>query len=708
MSKRTAANGYDDYRERQAEISRERSASGREVGPIPPVVKPRRKARCRRSLKLFLETYLKGRFPLKWSPAHLTAIEKLERCVLAGGQFAYAMPRGSGKTTLAECGALFSVLYGHRRFVALIGATEDAAKEMLVSLKVELETNDLLAEDFPEVCHPIRMLEGIANRANGQTVDKERTRIVWTDTRAVLPTVAGSPASGARIRVAGITGRVRGMKATTADGASIRPDLAIVDDPQTDESADSPVGIEKRERVLNGAVLGLAGPGTKIAAFVPCTVIHPCDLADRILDRGRYPVWQGERSRMVISWPTNRELWDRYAELRNASLREGGIGEPATTFYRAHRAAMDAGAEVSWPDRKEPDDLSAIQHAMNLRIDRGDRAFMAEYQNDPMPEDQGGAAALAPADVVRKASNLPQRSVPRTCTRLTAFIDVGAHLLWWMVCAWDERFSGAVIDYGPYPEQGRSYFAATDPRPGLQDLPTTRGTGQDAAIYAGLTAVAARILGATWRHEETGAELRVERCLVDANWGPGTDLVYEWVRRSPHAGLIYPSHGRFIGASSNPMVNWAVKPGERPGWNWRLSAPASGRGRHVTFDANHWKSFAADRIRTPDGAAGCLRLFAAGSDGHRLLAEHLTAEYPVPVARPGGRTVEEWKDRPNRDNHLWDCLVGCCVAASVLGLQWSAGVAAGETHSVPTQPKPIKLSEIQRQKMQGRRNWQCR
>jgi hypothetical protein len=35
-----------------------------------------------------------------------------------------------------------------------------------------------------------------------------------------------------------------------------------------------------------------------------------------------------------------------------------------------------------------------------------------------------------------------------------------------------------------------------------------------------------------------------------------------------------------------------------------------------------------------------------------------------------GREVNEWKLRPDRpDNHLLDCLVGCCVAASMLGVQ---------------------------------------
>ncbi len=33
------------------------------------------------------------------------------------------------------------------------------------------------------------------------------------------------------------------------------------------------------------------------------TVVRPDDLADRILDREKYPQWQGERTKMAYAWP---------------------------------------------------------------------------------------------------------------------------------------------------------------------------------------------------------------------------------------------------------------------------------------------------------------------------------------------------------------------------------------------------------------------
>jgi hypothetical protein len=396
------ASSYDDYRDRQAAVSRGRSEKGREVGPLPGVADPVRRARCRLSLRLFAETYTAPRFPLAWGADHIDLIDDLQRVVLDGGQQAEAHPRGSGKTTLCEVAALWALLYGHRRYLMLVGATEKKAEELLDNIKAEVEANDLLADDFPEVCHPVRMLEGINNRANGQTVGGVRTRIEWGEKIARLPAIAGSASCGAIVQVAGITGSVRGA-AKMVGGEKLRPDLVIIDDPQTDESARSPSQNLTRETVLSGAILGLAGPGKKIAAVMPCTVIRPGDMADLILDRGRHPEWHGRRCRLMRSMPGRLDLWEQYGEL----LRDGLRRDPpdraeANRFYAERRADMDAGATPSWPARFNPDQLSAVQYALDLYLlDR--RTFLAEYQNDPAPDDDAaGAEPLDPAAVMAR------------------------------------------------------------------------------------------------------------------------------------------------------------------------------------------------------------------------------------------------------------------------------------------------------------------
>ena len=254
---------YEEKKEAERARNAAKSLTGRDIGPLPPVEDPDRKANCAGDFRRFCETYYPETFHLAWSNDHLKVIDKIETAVLKGGLFALAMPRGAGKSTLAEAAAQWALLYGHRAFVVLIGATEGAATEMLDSIKTELETNDLLHQDFPEVCHPIRALDGIANRCAGQLCDGERTRIAWTANEIILLTISGSPASGAIVRVAGITGRVRGMKSKRPDGKTLRPSLVIVDDPQTTESAGSLEQTHKRVRILAGDILGLSGPGQK-------------------------------------------------------------------------------------------------------------------------------------------------------------------------------------------------------------------------------------------------------------------------------------------------------------------------------------------------------------------------------------------------------------------------------------------------------------
>ena len=88
------------------------------------------------------------------------------------------------------------------------------------------------------------------------------------------------------------------------------------------------------------------------------------------------------------AFPANETLWQRYAEIRAEGLRAGDRGVAGTEFYRQNREAMDAGADVSWKERFNHDELSAVQHAMNLKL-QDEAAFFAEYQNEPIVETEG-------------------------------------------------------------------------------------------------------------------------------------------------------------------------------------------------------------------------------------------------------------------------------------------------------------------------------
>ena len=702
----SGARSYEDRRNAERDRQAEQSLAGRDIGPLPEVVNPDRKAACERNFQLFCESYFPETYALAWSPDHLKVIEKIETAVLRGGLFALALPRGSGKTTITESAALWSMLYGHREFVVLIGATESAALELLDSLKTELEVNERLAEDFPEVCYPVAQLEGIANRCAGQLYKGERTRITWTSNEIVLPTVEGSRASGIIVRVAGITGRIRGMKFKRSDGRNVRPSLVVIDDPQTSESAGSLEQTRKRVRVLAGDILGLAGPGQKISGIMPCTIIRPGDMADIILNRNTHPDWNGEKTRMVYRFPTKMKLWEEYAEIRAEALRTEGNFQKATEFYLANREAMDAGAEVSWEARFNHDEVSALQHAMNLKF-QDEAAFQSEYQNDPLPDDTADDSLLSADEICAKINGLARRRVPLKCDRLTMFVDVQKALLFYVVIAWAEDFTGAVIDYGSWPDQHRHEYSLADANPSIQTL--FPKAGFEGALYAALSALTDECLGREWERED-GAVLKIERALVDANWGQSTDVVYQFCRQSSHAGVILPSHGRYVGASSKPMTEYRKQQGDRLGFNWMIPNVAGKRAiRHVIYDTNYWKSFIHARLAVPVGDKGSLTLYGRIPGAHQLFAEHLTAEYRVKT-QGRGRTVDEWKLKPqSHDNHFLDCVAGCAVCGSMLG------ASLPETLPAKLDRKPmirlsdkrlgglppngrLKLSELRRQK----------
>jgi len=684
------AEDYEAYRDRKAREARAMSLSGRDIGDLPEVDDAARKDRARGDFRFFCEAYFPQTFHLRWSADHLKVIAKIEQAVLEGGLFAMAMPRGSGKTSICEIACLWAMLFGHRGFVALIGSDEEHAADMLDSIKAELENSDLLAADFPEVCHPIRSLEGITQRATGQLYQGKQTHIGWTAKEILLPTIEGSAASGAIIRVAGITGRIRGMKFKRADGQSVRPSLVLIDDPQTDESARSPSQCANRERVLAGAVLGLAGPGEKIAGLMTVTVVRPDDLADRLLDRDKHPQWQGERTKMVYAFPDDDALWGKYAEIRADGLRNDRGLKAATAFYKRNRKAMDLGSEIAWPERYNHDELSAIQHAMNLRL-QNEAAFFAEYQNEPLPEVEADDDLLTVDQIASKLSGHARGQVPLGCSHLTMFVDVQGKALFWLVAAWEDDFTGHVIDYGTEPDQQAGeagYFTLRDIRKTLAT--SAPRAGVEGAIYAGLERLCNRMLGREWKRDD-GAAVRIDRCLIDANWGTSTDVVYQFCRQSPHASLLLPSHGRYVGASSIPFSDYKRKRGERVGLNWRVPMVTGKRAvRHVVFDTNFWKSFVHARLAVPMGDPGTLALFGHKPETHRLIAEHLTAEYRVKT-EGRGRTVDEWKQRiAGLDNHWLDCLVGSAVAASMQG-----AVLFGTGENAVAKPR-LRLSEAKR------------
>lgn len=746
------ADRYARMKASAAARNRRAAAAGREIGPLPRVLRPQRKRRCAQSLRKFCETYLADWFYLRWSQHHLEAIRDLETRILEGGLKALAMPRGSGKTTLVIAAAIWALVYGHRRFLVLLGANKVAACQMLDAIKAELETNEELAQDFPEVCFPIRALERIANRCRGQLLDGRPTNIKWTDDKLFLPTVyelsceerggrreergarserkkkqgrgarseeriggkehgarSGEktsspqppapspqlPSSGRIIRVAGIEGAIRGMFEPV--GGITRPDFVLVDDPQDDASAKSASECQYRERVILGAVLGLAGPAKSISVMMPCTVIRRGDLADRFLNREIHPQWFGTRTRLLERLPQNEDLWGQYFEVWKAGHKAGDGGAAANAFYRAHRAALDLGAVPNWPERFNADESSAIQHAMHLKF-RDERAFWAEYQNEPLDEDQAPTGLLSREQIMAKQQGLARGSCPLETVHCVAAIDVQQDLLYWGLGGFEPNFTGHVADFRGWPDQGLDYYTLASVKRGYRHLAraeTPAIANEAGAVHWALGRLVDWLVAHEWRRQG-GMRLHLERIVIDANWGKHTETVKKFCRTSKHQAILLPGHGRFIGPTKDPDQCFKRRPGDQVGERWRIPAPKAGVVKHVLYDANYWKSRVHQQLATPLGGRGCLTLPGTRPEENAMLADHLLAEKPVEVTGPD-RTVELWELPANKpDNHGLDVVAALLVAASIEGCQLVDAAPAK-----PQRGGRRKLSELQREKRAG-------
>lgn len=653
---------------RQAAITK----AGQDIGPIPKIVNPGRRRRGINSFGYFCRTYFPEAFTLAWSDYHKSAAAKIERAVKSGGLYAFAMPRGSGKTTICEWAVLWSALTGYSNYTVLVGASERSAEQRLANLKTSLLINDLLLDDFPEVCYPIRCLGRSARRAEGQKQEGQSTAIEWKAKRIVLPTVRRqgkqTKSSGTVIEVFGITGELRGLNHQLQTGEIVRPQLAICDDPQTRESAKSVSQSAERERILAGDIAYLAGPGKGIAVVMPCTVIYEDDMADNILNREKHPEWQGERTSMVDTFPDDVDKWDKYADILRSSLQNDGDGSAATEYYIENREAMDAGASVTWPDRYRDDEVSGVQHAMNLRI-RDEHSFWSECQNKPI-RSASDLELLTSDEISKKINGYNRGEIPAKTTAITAMIDVQGTLLYYVVTAWLDDYTGYIIDYGSYPDQGsREYYTLSDAR---RTLRRAHKGDDEAAIFAGVTTLVDLLCGNEWTRDD-GASMRVTKCLVDCNWGGTSALVNSALRQSPHAAVLVPSYGRGITVRAAPISSWRQVQGTKDGPEW---ARTQAKGRQlvgVIYDVNYWKKRYHDSLALELGTRGSISLYKSRPASHKMFADHSAAELPKKMTA-GKRTVYEWNLRDeSRDNHLFDCAVGTLVGASLSGIR-QAGV----------------------------------
>ncbi|OQA04345.1 MAG: hypothetical protein BWY69_00016 [Planctomycetes bacterium ADurb.Bin401] len=112
----------------------------------------------------------------------------------------------------------------------------------------------------------------------------------------------------------------------------------------------------------------------------------------------------------------------------------------------------------------------------------------------------------------------------------------------------------------------------------------------------------------------------------------------------------------------------------------------------MAIDTNYWKTFVHERFFVAAGDHGSMTLFGKSGHQHTLFAQHVAGSESWVRTEGHGRVVYQWSPKVGGlDNHWFDCMVGCSVAASMCGCNLSG-------HNIKTHAKRerIKLSDIQK------------
>lgn len=637
----------------QRRLMAQRRAAERGV-TIPPVKNPARRKAAGKSLIKFKRSYFPELAYLKIAPFQERRLEEKEAAIRYGGKGARAEPRGSAKTTDSMIAAMWAVLYGYKKHFFVIRANADEAEDFIKDIKAELEANDLLLEDFPEVCAPIRALEGAAQRANGQTVAGQRTRMQYQTDRIVLPTVKGSKCSGSVLSASGIMGKIRGRKINKR-----RPDFVLLDDIEDKESTESQTISSKIIDIIRSDVGGLGGPGIAVATWWIGTIIKRKCLIDQYTDRNLHPEWQGSRQAAIVTWPgsAGMKLWEEYTALLAEGKKSGDdpTGRKAMEFYRANRKAMDDGATVAWDDNfirdlapdGTPLEISALQSLMNRRFENGEDAFLTEYQNDP--PDPAARVGLTPKTIAGRLSGYPHRVVPEGYDfKLVQGIDVRGREIHYVVKGFREDGSSSVVDYDilqVFAPQGDLSDPKAAVRPALEVAVLDALRRRRDEIRADVT---------PYRNPQ-GQTVEIALSIVDAGWLP--KVIALFVKESGPRWRMAIGRQFKKGSLRYSRPAKAADMTFGDGWHSRIQ----GNGQRLFFiDADHYKLRSHESWSQTVGTPGASDLFGLDPKQHSLFSSHICAESWNPERNAF--------DELSRWNHFLDCDAQCQAAANMVGV----------------------------------------
>jgi hypothetical protein len=664
----------------EKEYDRERKAKQRAQGRVVYIPVPKnieRRLACLADPELLLTTYFQETYYEPFTEDRRDMLQSIWRAAKYGGDQAIAGSRGEGKTTLAMDGAFCLMLACLSGFPVVIGKNQDSSSGELLALRERILMSESFIEDFPEIGIPLQSVGPSTANARLQTVGGEFIRMYLGPKHFAFPTITNkqlphwpkgleSIACGQVMGAVGIDGRVRGFKFR-----SRRPTLALIDDIEDKESANSDTQIEKIESIIEEDIGGMGSSAERIARVYLCTTLNRKCNAFKYTDRKQKGSWNGRRYRKMIKRPDRMDLVEQYIEMRRFRDERDPDARDAFRFWRDNQAEIEAGCVVSNPysySKKihsdgEPMELSTCHAYFNKVADFGEKAVATEIDNDP-PEEVGPQGSGLTANlVVSRIGDYGQGECPESTRFKTAAIDLGNYKSHWVATAWEGNAIGSVFDYG------------------IQKTFGIDNRSDEKAIELAILDMLERWADEVMRH------INPIICFVDSGSGKGrhTAAAYEFCRRRGRP--FFPSKGWASSRFRMPTNEPGVKQPFLESWAHYL---ASDKVWLYNVHTEWWKPWVHQRFLTApfkeDGTRndGSLTLFDPNGfrNYHNLFANHIVAEGEQTLA--GKTTFEQFSD----ENHFLDAMALACAGAG------SVGVKLIEHYQAPVAPsKPREQPE---------------
>lgn len=303
----------------------------------------------RESIMAFAKTYLSHY--LKKDPCnfHRELCDLLESLSQErGGHVAVAAPRGHAKSTFAsQIYVLWCICYSLDSYIVLLSDTRDQAETMLSHVKEELENNELLQRDFPEVCWSPEDKKSVWKRSE-----------VFTKNRI-------------KITALGAGQKIRGRR-----NKQFRPTLIILDDVENDQNTRTAEAREKLFEWFTKAVLKAGNPDTNV--IVVGTIQHDDCLLAQLLKK-ETSGWKKKFYQAVIHFAKRDDLWAKWASIYHGlEFYKSETGSSAgEVFFKDNESQMLEGAEVLWHKQEN------YYYLMTLKENDGEVSFNSEKQNSP-------------------------------------------------------------------------------------------------------------------------------------------------------------------------------------------------------------------------------------------------------------------------------------------------------------------------------------